>query len=169
MYAYMKTFLLWAHWLIFSFQRPPKAIVYKTVLLCPFLNQLALSSEISLLSRLPSFFSKLCFQGQMQYLPFSPSLLLQSSHHLPCTNCAHIPAGFTCKSYLNLSPAAMQTVREMDENGPPGYCCNLQNEHEFALWDIRAWTWATSWNTCVSLICSGQHQARFIAQAWLLL
>lgn len=38
----------------------------------PSLINSALSSEISLLSRLPSLFSKLCFQGQMQYLPFSP-------------------------------------------------------------------------------------------------
>lgn len=105
-----------------------------------------LSPEISLQSRLPSFSSQLCFQGQTQCLPFFPSFLLQSSCHLPCTNCAHVPAGFRCKSYLNLSPAATHTEREMEENRPPGYCCNLQNEHEFALWDIRARMWATSWH-----------------------
>lgn len=110
----------------------------------PSLINSALSPEISLLLVCHLFPLSSAFKVKCSAFHFSPSLLLQSSCHLPCTNCAHIPAGFRCKSYLNLSPAAMHTVREMDENGPPGYCCNLQNEHEFALWNSRAWTWATS-------------------------
>ena len=101
--------------------------------------------SISIQSHLQSVSPPLSFQGQMQHLPFCPSLPLQSSCHLLCTNCTDAPAGFRCKSYLNLSPAATHTLGcEMGENRPAGYCCNLQNEHEFALWDIRAWTWATS-------------------------
>lgn len=126
---------------VFLFPWLPKSIVYKTVLLCAFLNLLTfIFFKSPFQSCLPPFSSLLCSQGQTQCLPFffSPLLLLQSSCRLPCTNYAHIPAGFRCKSYLNLSPAAMRAARGMEQNRPPGYRSNLQNEHGFVLWDIGA-------------------------------
>lgn len=117
--------------------RVPKAIVYRAVLLSTFLNPLNVIF-FNLSANLARRFSPLrsALKVNMQCLLFLSSFLLHSSCHLPRSNHAHIPPGFRCKSYLNLSPAAMCAERGMDQNRLPGYQSNLQNEHEFVLWVI---------------------------------
>lgn len=138
-----------------------------------------LSFQISL-SILPVVFLLSALLSRSNAVPsiFSPtslplSLFYYNLHAIsPRTNYTCVPAGFRCKSYLNLSPAVTRTVRGMEENRPPGYRCNLRNEHKFILWDIKALDVGnklTKRGPCVSLICFDHHQAHLIAQAWILL
>ena len=124
--------------IFFLFQRRPEAIVYKAVLLHAFLNLLTfifLNLSFNLARRLPPLSSAFKVKHGAFHSPSPPPLLLlciqismPSSLH---TNYARIPAGFRCKSYLNLSPAATRTARGIEENRPLWYRANLQNEHDF--------------------------------------
>lgn len=119
----------------FLFQRRPEAIVYKAVLLRAFLNLLTfifLNLSFNLACRLPPLSSAFKVKRGAFHSPLPPLLYIPismpSSLH---TNYARIPAGFRCKSYLNLSPAATRAARGIEENRPLWYRTNLQNEHDF--------------------------------------
>lgn len=116
----------------------------------------SLSSEISL-SILPRCLSasRSAIKVKCSAFHFHPLPPLQSSCRPPRRKHAHITAGFRCKSYLNLSPAATSAVRgDWKKIGRPGYRSNLQNEHFYGISRLRrGGNKLTQRGSCVSVIC----------------